>query len=57
MYPGQPFHDPEADGALFDTLTARITATPSRRVTRLPWAINDPRFSAALVAAFREIAG
>ena len=55
--PGQPFHDPEADGALFDTLTARITTTPSRRVTRLPWAINDPRFSAALVAAFREIAG
>src|SRR6185437_231416 len=54
--PGQPFHDPEADRALFDTLTARIIVTPSRRVTRFPWAINDQRFSAALVDAFREIA-
>lgn len=54
--PGQPFHDPEADLALFDTLAARIVVTPSRRVTRLPWAINDTRFSAALVDAFREIA-
>ena len=55
--PGQPFYDPEADRALFDTLTARINETPLRRVTRLPWAINDPRFSAALVATFREIVG
>lgn len=54
--PGQPFHDPDADGALFDTLEARITATPSRQVVRLPWEINDPRFSAALVDAFRTIA-
>lgn len=53
---GQPFHDPEADRALFDTLTARIVVTPSRQVVRLPWAINDKRFSAALVDAFREIA-
>ena len=55
--PGQPFHDPAADKALFDTLSARIVTTPSRRVTRLPWAINDPKFSAALVTAFNEIAG
>jgi uncharacterized protein (UPF0261 family) len=54
--PGQPFHDPAADQALFDTLSARIAAAPSRRVERLPWAINDPRFAAALVAAFHEIA-
>jgi uncharacterized protein (UPF0261 family) len=54
--PGQPFHDPVADRALFDTLSARIVTTPSRRVTRLPHAINDPQFSAALVAAFHEIA-
>ena len=55
--PGQPFHDPEADKALFDALSARVVATRSRRVTRLPWAINDPQFAAALVAAFHEIAG
>jgi uncharacterized protein (UPF0261 family) len=54
--PGQPFHDPLADKALFDTLSARIITTPSRCVTRLPHAINDPQFSAALVAAFHEIA-
>jgi uncharacterized protein (UPF0261 family) len=54
--PGQPFHDPVADTALFDTLSARIVTTPSRRVTRLPHTINDPQFSAALVAAFHEIA-
>jgi uncharacterized protein (UPF0261 family) len=53
---GQPFHDPAADQVLFDTLTQRIVATPSRRIIRLPHAINDPAFVAALVAAFREIA-
>ncbi len=55
--PGQPFHDPAADKALFDTLTSRVKPTPARQVIRLPHAINDPPFVAALVAAFREIAG
>jgi uncharacterized protein (UPF0261 family) len=55
--PGQPFHDPVADKALFDALTARIVTTPSRRIIRLPHAINEPAFVAALVAAFHEIAG
>jgi uncharacterized protein (UPF0261 family) len=55
--PGQPFHDPVADKALFDTLSARIIPTESRRIIRLPWAINDPAFVTALVAAFHEIAG
>jgi uncharacterized protein (UPF0261 family) len=54
--PGQPFHDPEADRALFDTLEARVVATPARRVERLPHAINDPAFAAALARAFRDIA-
>jgi uncharacterized protein (UPF0261 family) len=55
--PGKPFYDPAADAALFDTLTARIVATPRRKVIRLPHAVNDSPFAAALVAAFREIAG
>ncbi len=55
--PGQAFHDPIADQALFDTLSRLIVTTASRRVIRLPWAINDPAFAAALVAAFHEIAG
>ena len=54
--PGQPFHDPAADQALFDTLTARVVATPLRHVVRLPYAINEPAFVQTLVAAFHDIA-
>ena len=39
--PGQPFHDPAADKALFDTLTARVNTTPSRQ--RDPLAACDQR--------------
>ena len=53
--PGQPFHDPKADKALFDTI-ARIFATSSaRKLIRLPYNINDPEFAKALVANFVEI--
>jgi uncharacterized protein (UPF0261 family) len=55
--PGQPFHDPDADAALFDALRAGIKQTEKRRLIRLPLHINDPKFSAALVENFREIAG
>jgi uncharacterized protein (UPF0261 family) len=55
--PGRPFHDPAANQALFDTLTARIVTTPSRHVLRLPYAINEPAFVQALVAAFHDVAG
>ena len=54
--PGQDFHDPEADAALFNALEQSLKATASRRLTRLPLHINDPEFSAALVKSFREIA-
>ena len=54
--PGQVFHDPEADDALFVALEKSLKQTPSRRLTRLPNHINDPEFSAALVRNFREIA-
>jgi uncharacterized protein (UPF0261 family) len=54
---GQPFHDPEADAALFDTLEAELVQTADRRLIRLPYHINDPEFSFALVRSFREIAG
>jgi uncharacterized protein (UPF0261 family) len=52
--PGQPFHDPKADAALFDTLSARVVQTEKRRVQRLPLAVNDPAFAAALVEAWRD---
>jgi uncharacterized protein (UPF0261 family) len=54
--PGKPFHDPEADAALFETLAKNFAATPNRRLERLPCHVNDPEFSMALVENFREIA-
>ncbi len=55
--PGRPFHDPEADAALFDALQAELVQTGRRRLVRLPHHINDPAFADALVAHFRAIAG
>jgi len=54
--PGKPFHDPAADAALFTTLERVVRQTPSRRLIRLPWNINDPQFANALVEHFRAIA-
>ena len=53
--PGQAFHDPEADDALFQSLERTLRQTQSRRITRLPYHINDPQFSAALADSFREV--
>jgi uncharacterized protein (UPF0261 family) len=54
--PGEAFHDPEADAALFDAIAINLNQTERRRLIRLPLHINDPAFSAALVENFREIA-
>lgn len=53
--PGQPFHDPEADLALFDALAGRFQETASRRLIRVAHNINDPAFAEAAVAALEEI--
>jgi uncharacterized protein (UPF0261 family) len=53
--PGKPFHDPEADAALFMALERSLRQTEKRRLIRLPHHINDPEFSAALVENFRAI--
>jgi uncharacterized protein (UPF0261 family)/ABC-type branched-subunit amino acid transport system ATPase component len=50
--PGQPFHDPEADLALFSALAEHLHHTPERRLIRLPCHINDPEFAQALVREF-----
>jgi uncharacterized protein (UPF0261 family) len=50
--PGQPFHDPDADAALFEALEATVEQTPERQLIRYPFNINDPEFSAALVEHF-----
>ena len=53
--PGQPFHDPEADRALFATIEQRFRAGPDRKLQRLPLHINDEAFADALVAAWHEV--
>ena len=55
--PGQPFHDPAADAALFEALEASVRQTVRRRLIRLPHNVNDPPFADALVASLREIVG
>ena len=49
--PGKPFHDPEADAALFAAIEATVRRdrpAPDRAPAATP--INDPAFAAALVA-------
>ncbi len=53
--PGQPFHDPAADAALFTALEQTVRQTPTRQLIRLPFNLNDPRFSSALVDTFRAL--
>ncbi len=53
--PGQPFHDPEADAALFETLEKMLHQSKMRTVTRVPVHINDPTFSKELVQSLREV--
>jgi len=53
--PGQPFHDPEADQALFEAIAGRFREGPNRRLIRTPHHINDPAFAQAVVEALEEI--
>jgi uncharacterized protein (UPF0261 family) len=53
--PGQPFHDPEADNALFEAIERTVRRTPMRTVERIPANINDASFVDAVVSAFRAI--
>ncbi|KPF72745.1 ABC transporter permease [Bosea sp. AAP35] len=53
--PGQPFHDPVADAALFQALEQTVRQTPTRQLIRYAHHINDPAFAAALVQQFRPL--
>ena len=55
--PGQPFHDPGADAALFETLECDVRQNERRRIVRVPHNVNDAEFVEAALAAFREVAG
>lgn len=53
--PGQPFHDPAADNALFEAIKQNFRATDNHRLISLPSHINDPAFAQAAVDNFDEI--
>ncbi len=53
--PGQPFHDPDADAALFAAIESNVEQTPNRVVTRIPANINDEAFVQAVLAAFADV--
>lgn len=53
--PGQAFHDPEANTALFNAISQRFEETTTRRLIRVPHHINDPAFATAAVSTLLEI--
>ncbi|MDH3752544.1 MAG: Tm-1-like ATP-binding domain-containing protein [Acidimicrobiia bacterium] len=55
--PDQPFHDPDADEALFAAIEAGVETTEQRKVERVPHNINDPEFADAALAALDEVVG
>ena len=55
--PGQAFHDPRADSALFAALERTVRQTSSRQLIRVKRHINDPEFASTIVAAFRALHG
>ncbi|GAA1384858.1 hypothetical protein GCM10009613_16350 [Pseudonocardia kongjuensis] len=51
--PGQAFHDPAADAALFAAIESGVADTG--RVRRIPHHVNDPEFADAVLTAWREV--
>lgn len=54
--PGQPFHDPEANQALFEALRHGFIESDKHRLISLPHHINDQAFADAVVSNFNDIA-
>ena len=54
--PGAPFHDPEADAALFEAIEKTVRPTSRRAVERVRANINDTAFVDAVIDAFSSIA-
>jgi uncharacterized protein (UPF0261 family) len=53
--PGQPFHDPDADAALFETIERKVRTTTSRVVERVNANINDDAFAERVLAVTDEL--
>ncbi|MGI9643051.1 MAG: Tm-1-like ATP-binding domain-containing protein, partial [Acidimicrobiia bacterium] len=52
---GQPFHDPEADEALFATIEANVDQTADRIVQRVAANINDEAFVDVVMTCFDDV--
>jgi uncharacterized protein (UPF0261 family)/ABC-type branched-subunit amino acid transport system ATPase component len=52
---GKPFHDPEADQALFSVIERDFRVGSDRKLIRLKYHLNDPEFAAALVREFHSV--
>lgn len=53
--PGQPFHDPEADRALFEAVETTFEATPTHIVERVDAHINDEAFADRVLAVAERL--
>lgn len=53
--PGQPFHNPAADAALFDELQLQLKLSAERQLRRFPHHVNDEQFAVALVDEFLKL--
>ncbi len=53
--PGQPFHAPDANKALFDAIAGTFRETATRRLIRYPHHVNDPAFADAIVEALEDV--
>jgi uncharacterized protein (UPF0261 family) len=55
--PGQPFHDPEADAALFEALQGGLSGHPTIRLAFRDEHINDAAFAEAAAAELLSLMG
>ena len=53
--PGQVFHDPQADAALFESIRQNWQPAPNRQLIETQAHINDPAFAALTVQHFNAI--
>lgn len=53
--PGQPFYDPKANEALFETLEQTLECTTERKLVRSPHHVNDHAFADSVTTEFLRI--
>lgn len=55
--PGQPFHDPAANAALFAAIRKTFIPATNRKLVEIDCHINDPMFTEAALRAYGDITG